>query len=67
MTLEDRSRKRWYTDYIDAIPERDLKEIARIHWKNAMRELVSILASWSGKFMNLSAIGSGPFSLLWSR
>ncbi len=59
MTLQDRGRRRWHTDYIDAILERDLKEIARIHRKNAMRELVNILASWSGKFMDLSAIGSG--------
>jgi len=58
ITLQDRSRKRWHTDYIDAILERDLKEITRIHRKNAMRELVTILASWSGKFMDLSAIGS---------
>ena len=36
-----------------------LKEITRIHRKNAMRELVHTLAAWSGKFMDLSAIGSG--------
>jgi len=59
MLLQDRSRKRWHTDYINAILERDLKEIARIHRKNAMRELVHTLAAWSGKFMDLSAIGSG--------
>ena len=59
MTLQDRGRKRWHTDYISAILERDLKEIAKIHRKNAMRELMNILASWSGKFMDLSAIGSG--------
>jgi uncharacterized protein len=58
MTLQDRGRRRWHTDYISAILERDLKEIAKIHRKNAMRELVNILASWSGKFMDLSAIGS---------
>lgn len=57
--LQDRGRRRWHTDYINAILERDLKEIARIHRKNAMRELVNILAAWSGKFMDLSAIGSG--------
>lgn len=57
--LQDRGRKRWHIDYIDAILERDLKEITRIHRKNAMRELVAILAAWSGKFMDLSAIGSG--------
>lgn len=59
MTLEGRGRKRWHTDYIEAILERDLKEITRIHRKSAMRELVNILAAWSGKFMDLSAIGSG--------
>jgi len=59
MVLQDRGRKRWHTDYIDAILERDLKEIAKIHRKNAMRELVNVLAAWSGKFMDLSAIGSG--------
>ena len=58
MALQSRGRKRWHTDYIGAILERDLKEIAKIHRKNAMRDLVSILASWSGKFMDLSAIGS---------
>jgi len=59
LTLQDRGRKRWHTDYIDAILERDLKEIAKIHRKNAMRELVNILAAWSGRFMDISAISSG--------
>jgi predicted AAA+ superfamily ATPase len=59
MLLQDRGRKRWHTDYVNAILERDLKEIARIHRKNAMRELLHTLAAWSGKFMDLSAIGSG--------
>ncbi|PQP35702.1 AAA family ATPase [Desulfobacteraceae bacterium SEEP-SAG9] len=59
MLLQDRGRKRWHTDYVNAILERDLKEIARIHRKNAMRELVHTLAAWSGKFMDLAAIGSG--------
>jgi hypothetical protein len=59
LTLPDRGRKRWHTDYIGAILERDMTEIARIHRKNAMRELVNLLAAWSGKLMDLSAIGSG--------
>jgi len=59
MILQDRGRRRWHTDYISAILERDLKEITKIHRKNAMRELVNILAAWSAKFMDLSAIGSG--------
>ena len=59
MLLQGRGRKRCHTDYVNAILERDLKEITRIHQKNAMRELVHTLAAWSGKFMDLSAIGSG--------
>lgn len=57
--LESHARKRWHLDYIEAILQRDLKEIARIQRKNAMRELVNVLAAWSGKFIDLSAIGSG--------
>lgn len=59
ITLRERSRKRWHDDYIDALLERDLKDIARIQRNKAMRELVHVLAAWSGKFMDLSAIGSG--------
>ncbi|RJP79458.1 MAG: ATP-binding protein [Desulfobacteraceae bacterium] len=59
MILQVRGRKRWHTDYIDAILERDLKDITKIYRKNALRELLNSLAAWSGKFMDLSAIGSG--------
>lgn len=59
MLLQDRGRKRWHGDYIDAILERDLTEIARIHRKNAIRELVNVLGALSGKLMDLSAIGAG--------
>lgn len=59
MRLSDRGRRRWHDDYISAILERDLKAIAKIHRKNAMKELVKTLAAWSGKFMDISAIGSG--------
>jgi len=33
--------------------------IAKIYRKNVIRELVNVLAAWSGKFMDISAIGSG--------
>lgn len=59
MTLQGRGRKRWHIDYINAIMERDLKEMAKIYRKNAIRELLNVLAAWSGKFMDISAIGSG--------
>jgi hypothetical protein len=59
LRLQARGRKRWHVDYINAILERDLKDIAKIYRRHAMRELVTLLAAWSGKYMDLSAIGSG--------
>lgn len=52
-------REQWHLDYINALLERDLRDIARITQQHEMQELVRILAAWSGKFMDISAIGSG--------
>jgi predicted AAA+ superfamily ATPase len=52
-------RQQWHHDYINALLERDLRDIAKITHHHDMRELVRILAAWSGKFMDISAIGSG--------
>lgn len=57
--LEGRARRQWHLDYIDALLERDLKDVTRIHRLDAMRQLVGILAAWSSKLMDISAIGSG--------
>lgn len=51
--------RQWHTDYIDALIERDLRDITRIQRQEAMRELVCMVASWSSKFMDISAIGAG--------
>jgi predicted AAA+ superfamily ATPase len=59
LKLSDRNRKSWHLDYLDALLERDLKDIAKIHRKEAMRELVAVLAAWSSKFMDISGIGAG--------
>lgn len=57
--LSQRERKRWHQDYVDALIERDLEDIARIHRQDALRELLEILAAWSSKTLDISAIGSG--------
>lgn len=57
--LNQRERKRWHRDYVSALIERDLADIARIHRQDALRELLTILAAWSSKSMDISAIGSG--------
>lgn len=57
--LPAEKRRGWHRDYIDALIERDLKDIANIHKMDAMRELVDVLAAWSSKFMTVSDIGAG--------
>jgi len=58
LLLKGRVRKRWHTDYIDAILEHDLADITQIHRRDQMQELIRVLAAWSSKFMNVTRIGS---------
>lgn len=57
--LEGRERHQWHIDYMAALLERDLHDVANITRHHDMRELVTVLAAWSGKFMDISAIGTG--------
>lgn len=57
--LDVKERIQWHKDYIAALLERDLNDIARITRHRAMQELINTLAAWSGKFMDISAIGTG--------
>jgi len=57
--LKEKDRQQWHKDYIAALLERDLNDIAHITRLDAMRKLIHVLAAWSGKFMDISAIGSG--------
>ena len=56
--LDQPDRRRWHIDYIQALLDRDLRDIARIHRHQAMRSLVDTLAAWSSKYMDVSAIGA---------
>lgn len=58
LSMSDKARKRWHADYIQALIERDLKDIINIQRLDALRELIKILCSWSGKFLDLSKIGT---------
>lgn len=51
-------RKEWHIDYLQAIIERDLKDIANIRRQNDLKSLIDILAAWSAKFMEISQITS---------
>jgi predicted AAA+ superfamily ATPase len=51
-----KERKDWHKDYLNTLVSRDLRDIANIKRQNSLRELIRILASWSGKFMDLPPI-----------
>ena len=57
--LKGLARRNWHRDFISALVERDLKDIANIQRKDAMRELINIVAAWSSKFMDLTSMGKG--------
>lgn len=59
ITFDTRERRKWYLDYLSALLERDLKDIAHIARLTAMEELIKILAGWSSKLIDISAIGAG--------
>lgn len=52
-------RLSWHIDYMNALLERDLKDIANIQRHESMQELIKVMAAWSSKFMDVAAIGSG--------
>jgi predicted AAA+ superfamily ATPase len=53
-----KDRKEWHKDYIDDLINRDLKDFMNIRRQNELRELVLILAGWSGKFMDMAKMGA---------
>lgn len=59
LRLEGNARKKWHKDYMEALLAKDLKDVAKIHRYDAMDKLIKILAAWSSKFMDVSAISSG--------
>ena len=53
-----KDRKEWHKDYITALLKNDLKDVANISRQNNLNDLVGILASWSGKYMDVPPICS---------
>jgi predicted AAA+ superfamily ATPase len=51
-------RREWHKDYIKTLIDYDLMDIANIRRKNALEEMLPILAAWSAKFMDMNAIGT---------
>ncbi|MDG1738672.1 MAG: ATP-binding protein [Paracoccaceae bacterium] len=54
------SRKQdWYHGYLDAIVQRDVRDVAQIEQLAIMPKLMSVLAEHSGQLVNYSGIGAG--------
>ena len=51
-------REIWHEDYIEAIVQRDVRDIAQIGKLNALPPLLRALAESSGQLVNFSKIGS---------
>lgn len=59
LRLPAKARKDWHNSYIDALIENDLNSYANLRQKDTLADLLKILAAWSSKFMDISAIGAG--------
>lgn len=51
-------RERWYLDYVDAILQRDLQDVAQIEQAQQMPRLLRVLAQHAGQLVNHSGIGA---------
>ena len=51
-------RQNWHLDYVEAIIQRDVRDIARIEQLNAMPKLLRVLAEYSGQLVNYSGFGA---------
>lgn len=51
-------RELWHEDYIEAIIQRDVRDIARIGLLNTLPSLLRALAEFSGQLVNFSKLGS---------
>ena len=58
LQLGKNDRKDWYKDYLDALIEHDLKDIASIKNEDALRQIIKALAAWSSKYMDMEGICS---------
>ena len=59
--IEDaRDARKWHEDYLAALVDRDLRDIANIGRKDGLVKLVEVLAAWSSKEADISKIGASP-------
>lgn len=57
-----RRRSTWYRDYLDALVQRDVRDMARIGSLDAMPRLLALAASQTARLLNVSELAA-PFQL----
>ena len=55
-----RRRANWYSDYVDAVVQRDVRDLSRISAFDVLPQLLRLAATQTSKLFNLSALGA-PF------
>ncbi|MEX1196408.1 MAG: ATP-binding protein [Pseudohongiellaceae bacterium] len=54
-----RDTQDWHRDYLAALLERDMRDVANIRRQDALRTLLRCLAAWSSRYMDITGIGRG--------
>jgi uncharacterized protein len=57
-----RRRAAWYRDYLDAIVQRDVRDLARISALDTLPRLLALAAGQTARLLNVSEL-AGPFSV----
>ena len=57
-----RRRRAWYRDYIDALVQRDVRDLSRIHALDALPRLLALAAAQTAQLFNASDLAA-PFQL----
>jgi predicted AAA+ superfamily ATPase len=55
-------RRQWYTDYLDALVQRDLRDLSRISSLRAIPKLLKLAASQTARLINVSELAT-PFEV----
>lgn len=58
----ERRRARWYLDYVEALVQRDVRDLARISSLDAMPRLLSLAAGQTSRLINVAEMAA-PFEL----
>lgn len=57
-----RRRAAWYRDYVDAIVQRDVRDLARIASLDILPRLLTLIAGQTSRLLNISEL-AGPFQI----